>query len=231
MKQNTPNQRGSAIIWILIAIGLFAALSVAFTSTSRQSTSLLTNEQASAYANQIISYGNDIKQAVKRLQLRGCEYDKISFEDFQTGYSPNPNAPSDKSCHIYDNNGAGLLYKPLPHAALTSAQDNNMQGWAAKIDSVGDNAHSEILWSAWNIKPEVCLKINDNLGIQNTGGILPQDTMVSSQWDTNWADGINDSLVIALGDEAAEISGKKAFCYQNPSISNVSEYIVVMIAR
>lgn len=110
---NTKNpEQGSAIIWILIAVALFAALNFAFNSGSRTSTSVLDDAEASAYANQIIAYGNEVKAAVKRLQLRGCSDTEISFENNVLAGYTNPNAPTNKSCHVFDIAGGGLNHSP-----------------------------------------------------------------------------------------------------------------------
>lgn len=111
MQNNNNYQNGSVIIWILIAVGLMAALSYAFMGSSRTSTNMLTDAQAEAYASEIIAYGNEVKQAVKRLQLRGCSDTEISFENNVVSGYTNPNSPADKSCHVFDVAGGGLTWK------------------------------------------------------------------------------------------------------------------------
>jgi len=118
---NQSKQSGSVIVWILIAIGLIAALSFAFTSSSRNSTALITDAQAKAYASQIISNFNEHKQSIKRLLIRGCDVSEVSYEGggggIYGGYG-NTNSPDDYSCHVYEINGAGLKYPRPPVAAL-----------------------------------------------------------------------------------------------------------------
>ncbi|CAG0906291.1 unnamed protein product, partial [Cyprideis torosa] len=46
-------------LMVAALVALFAALGYAFSNTSRTSTSFLTEEETSAYANQIIAYGNE----------------------------------------------------------------------------------------------------------------------------------------------------------------------------
>lgn len=112
------NQNGNAIFIILVAVALFAALGYAFSNTSRTSTSFITGEEAKAYVNQIIAYGNEVKSAVKRLQLRGCSDTEISFENsFVSGYT-NGNSPTDRSCHVFDTQGGGLTYVAPPEGIL-----------------------------------------------------------------------------------------------------------------
>lgn len=104
------SQTGSAIIWILIAVTLFAAIGVVMMRGTIGSTSTVSDEQAKIYAQQVIAYGNDIKAAIKRLQLRGCADTEISFQnDIDANYTNN-NAPTDKSCHVFHPNGGGLSF-------------------------------------------------------------------------------------------------------------------------
>jgi hypothetical protein len=107
---NRGTEKGNAIIWILIAVGLFAALGYAFTSTSRQSTAVLTNTEANAYANQIMAHGQELKAAVQRVSLRGCDDNEISFENNVTPGYANPYSPTNGKCHIYNSAGGGLSW-------------------------------------------------------------------------------------------------------------------------
>lgn len=92
---------------VLLAIGLFAAVGFTMMQGSRTSTSIVTDEQAKIYANQVISYGNQLKAAVKRLLLRGCKDTEISFANtVATGYT-NTNNPPD-SCKVFHVKGGGL---------------------------------------------------------------------------------------------------------------------------
>ena len=168
MKQNT--QSGNAIVIILIAIALFAALGVAFSNTSRTSSSFLSDEEAKAYANQIIAYGNDVKSAVKRLQLRGCSDTEISFENnIESGYE-NPNAPTNKSCHVFDIAGGGFNWISIPTNILESDHDTyNAYGQsfiANTIQVVGSGTScstgdcTELVFQVPHIKPEICAQTN-----------------------------------------------------------------------
>jgi len=121
MKQKNT-QNGNAIAMILVAVALFAALGYAFSNTSRTSNRFLSDEEAKAYANQIISYGNEVRQAVKRLTLRGCSDTEISFENNVVSGYTNPNAPTDKSCHVFDIAGGGINYNNPPKKLLDSGK-------------------------------------------------------------------------------------------------------------
>ena len=185
---NKNSQNGNAIVMILIAVALFAALSLAFTNTSRTSSSFIGDEEAKAYANQIIAYGNDVKSAVKRLQLRGCSDTEISFENNIVTDYVNPNAPTDQSCHLFNVAGAGLQWQSPPPSIENSATFSGWQptgffgltGVATPSGNVACYVQTNpaecaelivFLYLAEN--KNLCLKINNNLNITNPSNSPP----------------------------------------------------------
>ena len=175
-KNEKINESGSAILWILIAVVLFGALNFAFNSSSRTSTSLLTSSEATAYANQIIAYGNEVKAAVKRLQLRGCDETEISFENSVIGPHVNPNAPASRKCHIFDVAGGGLSYTAPPASWVDATysggsffQEAHFSGCNAIEDVGGSGAlgvasSAELTFNIPYLRPEICQQINEQLG-------------------------------------------------------------------
>lgn len=73
---------------------------------SRTSTSGLSNEKIATYARQIISYGNELKQSVKRLSLGGIGASEISFENPVVGTYANANC-TQESCKVFSAVGGG----------------------------------------------------------------------------------------------------------------------------
>ena len=88
-------------------MALFAALSYAVTQSGRdggnidreqQELNLAVNEQCIG----LVEYGeNQLKI------FNNCADDQISYE-LPSGGNPNPLAPSDRSCHVFDDAGAGI---------------------------------------------------------------------------------------------------------------------------
>ncbi len=221
MKQNS--QQGSAVMWILVAVGLFAALGFAFNNSNRTSTSLLSNEEASTYANQVIAHGAEVKAAVKRLYLRGCSDTEISFENgVETNTSfVNANAPSSRRCHVFDPAGAGLTYWDVPeriqepNVGLTAFSDNVIffgsdvfiGHGSDSLDADGVDLALYILVSA-----KVCKEINQKLNIPYVAGTSPVDQ----------GEGINFTGTYtynarAYGDGgttgSTDLAGESKFCY------------------
>ncbi len=241
----TSNETGSAIIWILIAVGLFAALGFAFNSSSRTSTSALTDAEAGAYAKQIIAYGNEVKSAVKRLQLRGCKDTEISFANdvykavngtifYPDGH--NTNSPTNGRCDIYKQTGGGLNPALITLEAIAEwpgiGGGNSKPGIArngrAEMPGVGQANQEELLFFVPYINKNVCLKINDILNVTNPSGDAPKSTNTIVQYHGVFTD--NGSITMA--DDDGILSTKKSFCAAHPT-GNAWEffYTNVLIVR
>ncbi|HPD82997.1 MAG: hypothetical protein R3D88_04200 [Alphaproteobacteria bacterium] len=223
------DQRGSAIIWILIAVALFAALTYAFNSTSRTSMSFLTDSQAEAYANEIIAYGNEVKTAVKRVQLRSCDDDEVSFENnIIAGYT-NPNAPTTNTCHVFESDGGGIRWN-TPNSAAVSGGGNFAFAASNEIDGIGSTCAaancSDLVLFVSGVNEQVCLNINNALGVINPAGALPTDTTFTQAPQFIGA----YSYVTTIGDEAGgvNLSGQKAGCFRETSSGNNIYYTVLI---
>jgi len=75
------NQKGGAIVWILVMVALFAALTVALNQGTRSGSATISKEQAALAATEILNYGQAMKRAVQTLQINGCADTDLSFEN------------------------------------------------------------------------------------------------------------------------------------------------------
>ena len=218
MNYQNKNERGSAIIWILIAVGLFAALNFAFNSSSRTSTSVLDDAEAGAYAKEIIQYGNELKAAVQRMKLLGVEETEFSFG--QTVNTPG-NAPGHNlnctinKCEVFNPQGGQLTAKAL---------DNGGQARTIAVDGVG-TTDADLVFTIYTVGSGVCLRINEFLGV-GTPGTLP----VLDTFDAGTYDGSYGVLANPLGEIETSFSGKHAFCSEANSNGNY-HFHQVLIAR
>ncbi len=98
------SERGSALLFLFIAMALLGALSFMFLHGSRNSVSMLEAEQSDAAATATQDCTNIVNMAVKRLEMRGCG-NKVSY--LADGTNANAGAPSDGSCSVFHPNGGG----------------------------------------------------------------------------------------------------------------------------
>ena len=94
------DERGNAIFFLFLAVALFGLISYAFLQGTRGNLGMIMSEAKEAKDTKIQDYNNSIKGTVTRLHARGCTDAMISYET-PTGGNPNPDAPTDGSCHIF----------------------------------------------------------------------------------------------------------------------------------
>lgn len=224
-------ESGNAIFLIIMGVALFAALGYAFTSSNRTSTTLVTDEQASTYANKIIAYGNEIKQAVRRLQLRGCDDTEISFEnDVISGYE-NPNAPTSKKCHVFDIAGGGLNWKSLNTLDIHFVNGNAIEN--VGTDCADENCTELMLIIRLNqtaseksTAENICNYINRTLG--------NDPTMTNTIFRDDTPNALSSNLFIgeyhlSFTNDIELFNGKKSYC--GSVDSNIHSYHHVLITR
>lgn len=237
-------QSGNVFFIIFIGIALFAALGYAVSGSMRTGSNSGQTEKATMLATDIISYGNSIATAVKTMMvMNGCKETQITFEDNNgTSYKTvsgaydytNPNAPTDKSCHVFNPAGGGVTPRIMSQDATLKDSDvaaHNMApkswfGGYGKMNGVGTEAGSEgadLVLGIGFLKKEVCIEINNKLGIANPSGNPPTDTWASGRFQGIYSDSTNDFNTTAT-------QGKKAFCGTG-SGGDRYQYLQVLIAR
>jgi hypothetical protein len=196
--QGLPVQeRGSAVVWILIMIALLAALSVALTQGSRSSLGSLDREQSDLAASEIIGYGQSLREAARMLKIKGCTDNYINFESAVLGPSfTNPLAPTDDSCDVFSGTGGGISYdKPQKEwLDINHATQAHWGQWFATgvthIIGVGTEGNAgpgclvagtsdckELIMGLPYIPLNVCRAINRKLGFGGaTDGTPPKDS-------------------------------------------------------
>ena len=169
----TNPQRGIVIGPILFVVAILAVLAAAIAAGSGVFSGDTSAVKAKAQAAAILEYANEVKMAVDRVRGHGCSDTEVSFETSITGY-PNPNAPSDKSCHVFDVNGGGIiLKKPQPDwldpvqngpdsGIFTFFGGNSVKGFGGPLNQVYT---MELIFRFHNLKDDICRKLNELVGI------------------------------------------------------------------
>ncbi|MEM7618124.1 MAG: hypothetical protein AAF244_01945 [Pseudomonadota bacterium] len=160
--KNISSQSGNIFMIILIGVLLFAALLYTFSRSLQTGTSNISAQQAEIAAQEMLNYARMLDNAVSRVRQYGCSENEISFEnDEQPSRYNNLNAPSDNSCHIFDQNGGGVEWQDLQYGEIF-IDDGNC------ITDVGrgtscTSADAELLLYVIDIDAPICLEINNRV--------------------------------------------------------------------
>lgn len=229
-----PKEQGSVLVWILVMVSLFAALSYAVSQGSRGGASDLTEKQAELAATSILEYASQVKSAVHRLQINGCSDTEVSFDQaVVSGYS-NPNAPTDESCHVYSANGGGLRYQNPNAEWLDGTKSSNAEygSWLFPNDvevlNIGAQPDAELLIALPYLQKQICLQANNLLGVDNPTDEAPEDNgfdFTSIKFIGAYA----DNHAIANDGGAVELLNKAAACYLDDN--NFYTFYQVLIVR
>ena len=176
------HQRGIAIGPILFVVALLAVLASIIAAGSGSFNSDISAVKAKAQATAILEYVNELQIGVDRVMSR-CPDTEISLANsVDSGYAENPLAPADKSCHVFDVNGGGILFKEPPQDVdLTGVPEEirhyfiNTQSMILYFGkySVSDNSGNDLIIMLPGLRRELCLKINDIVGITLHSGDAP----------------------------------------------------------
>lgn len=205
------SEHGGALFLILIAIALFAALSYALTLSSRSGQSNISTERAKLAAGEMIQHSNAVHQALKTLLVKGCTDETISFESPETGVTyRNNSSPTDRRCDVFHFYGGSTKYVGLPQGAQTL--DTTADDWyftgSISYEGIGTGA-PELSMYAEGLQKDVCMQINNLLGIPNDGSDAPDDETDADVFTGSYPAATPQNT---LGEEAAALKGQQSFC-------------------
>ncbi len=222
-------QRGNVLVWILVFVALFAALSFTVSQGSRTGGQNISREQAELAATEILDYATALRRAVQELQINGCSDTEIDFGNNvyerydDTKIEPvgdNTNAPSDGSCGVFNPNGGSLnpvIFARTNPSITISSLFKTGHGSSAERDilGIGNDGENDLTFHFADIDNSICLAFNDKLGIENIDSNTPPT-------ETN---------ILILGDESTNLIGQQSFCYFRNATHPRNFIHTVLIAR
>ena len=187
LNPHRKSESGNVFAIILLGVFLLGALMYMFQRSANQGTGNISKQQASIASQEILNYARLVEGAVDRVRRNSCSESEISFENTTVAGYTNPNSPIDESCHIFSDNGGKITYSPIQKIWLDSnGETDPIYGEYTFVgDSSVDNVistRSELIFYAPHLRKEICIKINDSLGIDPIAGQPPEDNtgMVTS---------------------------------------------------
>lgn len=213
------SQSGNVLFYILIAVVLLAALTLAVALSGRGNVNNISDEKAKILATEMIEYAGVVSNATTQLRLRGVKDTDLCFDDPQWGGAPynNPSC-SDDMTKIFGTSG-GITWVKAPAEAMDPAAtpdylwhiygDNEIEGVGT---TCGAASCADLILIADELLQNVCIKINDLLGVTNPSGVPPTDTDIGT---TRFVG--TYTYARSIGDEAGgtALEGKTAGCFEN----------------
>ncbi len=212
-------QSGNALIYVLIAIALFAALGF---TLARQNQDSNTNEvdeaKADLYALELITYASQVKSVINQMIFSGSKINNLVFTlPSEAGFNAAPHIHK-----IYHPQGGGLTPANLPAKAVSEISSPPAAGWyLGNFNNVEwtDSASSDVILTAYQISKPVCEAINDKITGSTTIPALIGDL------DDYLLDTVtNNDLDIA---SCAACEGYMSLCVSNSAVSAYAFYNVV----
>ena len=236
-RKNKRGEFGSVFVIILAGVALFGALMFTFSRSGSQGTNNLTKQQTKIAAQEILNYAHLVEGAVNRVRNNGCSENEISFENaVVSGYS-NTNSPSDNSCHAFEDEGGKVEYILAQKKWLDSSFDiplyiNNYGYFLPHnnlpIEGIGTQ-ESDLRFILNFVNKNICLAINDLIGVTNPSGNPPNDNNDSV---ANVAQGSFASPTAnIIGDDGGhDLPGKTTFCREGGTV-NQYQFSHVLLTR
>lgn len=229
-------EEGNVLFYILVAIALLAALSYAVSRGSRGNMSGVTDDRAKLLATEIIDYGSTMANAVGQLRLRGVAVSDLCFDDPSWGVNDYDHSGcTDDFNKIFHPDGAGLTWADAPSEAMdSSASPDNL--WHIYGDNevnligttCGADTCADLILVLDELSQNVCLKINDRLGITNPSDVPPTHSDIGT---TRYVGSFG--YVETIGSEVggSGLSGQPAGCFQKTDGAAKYTFYNVLLAQ
>jgi hypothetical protein len=232
-KYEPKTQRGNAMIYVLIAIVLFAALSMTLgRQTDTSEIEDLDEGKAEMYATQFIAYATQAKSNVDQMLFSGARIDELDFLlPSQATFNTAPTIYK-----IYHPDGGGLNPGRLPDDAVTDQIADPVAGWyMGRFNNVEWTTTSVtyVILTAFQIKKKICEKIN----MKVTGTtVIPQltDTIRKTLIDDVYYTGpvnvdlTTDPLGVPI---CAACHNRSALCVEDSASSGTYAFYTVIADR
>ncbi len=203
-------QSGNVIFFILIAVALFAGLSYTVTNSMKGGGKSIDGDKAKLAALQFISAADSTEKALNRVMMvNDCQITQVSFAPATVG--SNVNAPSDGRCNVFDPRGGQANYVPMPGKYFTNNLDADWVMYSGiSFSELGkvcaDSTCTDLIFYIRRVNKDICLAINNLVGVKNPNGSPPNVAELSGGSFTN------GSLAFAASVTEDELKGKTEAC-------------------
>lgn len=218
-KSARRNERGNALIYVLIAIVLFAALGFTLSrSTDTSEVGTLDEERAALYATQLISYASQAKSSVDQMLFTGAS----DINDLLFTLPSEGTFDTAPVIHkVYHPQGGGLTPGTLPAAVIDQGTSDPEPGWYMgrfnNIEWTGPDTgtNDEVILTAYQISEQVCGLINEKINGSTAIPALNSATIREVLIDEGLHGGTNTELTTdPAGDICVDCHNTGSLCVE-----------------
>lgn len=211
---------GNALVYVLIAIVLFAALGF---TLSRNMSGSNTNEvdaaRADLYAVELIAYTAQVKSILDQMSFTGTQISNLDFtKPGEAGFNTAPHIHK-----VFHPQGGGLTSTNLPPRIIKEKSTNPEAGWYLGLFNNVEwtrGTGTDVILTAHQISKAVCRAINDKITHSTTIPVLSGD-LEDYLVDT----GTNNEFTTGA---CADCEGYVALCISNNSADTYSFYSIIL---
>ena len=229
MKIIRQKESGNALVYVLIVIALFAALSFTLgRQTDTSEAGALSEEKAELLATQLINYAEQVRQIIEQMSFTGTTMDDYDFT------LPSETVNFDTPPHIdkvYHPDGGGLIPGTLPKEAVAQSTTDPMPGWYLgqfnNVDWTNSNG-TDIVLVAFQLRREVCEQLNEIITGSTAIPILNDSIKEVLIDDSLYGVGSNTDFTTTVPTDTCQTCNEKGtLCVQNQSENAYGFYSVV----
>ncbi len=158
---NASSQSGNILFYILMAIVLIGALTIALRDTGGMDSNI-DKESASVTATQIIKYGGEVAQGVNTLIQNGVSEQDIRFA-YPSAHSSYGTITSTPQNQVFSSQGANVPFRSPPAGAVTTTTNYGFNGGRSMPQVGSDKA--DLTMTLGYVTDSVCTSINRQNGI------------------------------------------------------------------
>lgn len=219
----SSTERGNALFYVLIAVALFAALSLTVSNQNNtQEAQTLGAEQVELLAAQIMGQSSQIENAIQQMTFTGSTISDLDFTlPSATGFNTGSNIHK-----VFHPSGGGVTLNPLDEKAIEQLSASPPAGWyLGRFNNVEwtKTTGTDVLLVAYQISEDTCASINQKItgsrSIPALSGqlrifLVDEDIHPASNQDLNASD-------------CPTCEGYSALCVSTPGLTAWAFYNIV----
>lgn len=232
----TPPHRsgesGSALLYILIAVAAFVALSFAVSRSSRDSATTIDAGKVDLATTELLDYITAVRGAVQNMTIQGVKQNQICFDNALFGTSYQYTACNTAKNKVFDSYGGNA---PAPRVASNDILKQSLAGspnyamWSfpngvqvrgVGQDCPGDASCNELMAMLEPLSDPVCKSVNKKMGVSIPDSIPANLTPVTTA-------PFIGSFVASSVIDAANLVGKRTGCFKNNDGHNVFYAVII----